>query len=898
MTEAVLMNSTARASKDDMRQEEQSHIPTLEGNIIVALPGYVSDTSFEENSLSSEHNEDHDRHEHDDDDHQDYCDEELATPEDLGVVFELIERREWDEMVTFVQAVPEAAAIFMAPRSSIEVNHTSGGEYGDNTNINRDKKKSSPILWTCSMASTMSTSPTSTPNRRGASTAQPPHHSGGNLALHEACKYQPPVEAVQALLDAYKDAVKVPGLYGYLPLHFACSSNASEQVVRLLIEAHPAAVRTRDELDEALPIHLAAKWGANDEVLLDILTTHPEGSFIKDASGKTAMDHAKKLPSEVALKNNVITVLQIAPILAKAAHCAKLRLQQEYETKIRGYEQAQKEFVRQLEDRFDEERTAFLQKEIRFNSDLATEKESNISLHEELMAMKQKALSYKDERDDVHELLAKERVEHNRKIDQHDREYKLAMEETMERMKQLEKHIETMKNIEQQAAAGNRRHDELEKKLTSTKTELQHKDETIRHLHSLLATKDERIEELEERCSAMEIYHDETASYSAKDVSSAKQYGAEEGTDSLRMEFDHMRQLSATQQDELILARRKIKQLEDRWDSVKDLVSSLSYIVDQHEYGSCRDKNLGNNKSEDGKFDADKGYHPQRNQQLSLSRMQDMYNPPSPASRSLSSQPSTTSPTTKSRTSPMNQATLFEGMEHVSKQHKNRAATISHQGYRGIQSSSSPTKANRSHDPGTPDTVLSNYTSISVASTENSSGTREPTLTAADIDEGSLHDKLALIEEPSLEGSATIETATNTSTKSHPEDEHVDDLRHGQDNGHSEREVQDRFVEKLISNHPQSPIIASSPVGSPIRSNGSSATLNSFHSTFSPTPSDEKSPNRIPVALQTARENLNVEVQLESDDGAQDDDVTTNDLSTDSEMDDQMSSLQRELVEL
>ena len=890
MNEAVLMMSTCSANKDDMKEEDQSHIPTLEGNIIVALPGYVSDTSFEENSLSSEHNEDHDRHELDDDDHQDYCDEELATPEDLGVVFELIERREWDEMVTFVQAVPEAAAIFMAPRSSIEVNHTSGGEYGDNTNINRDKKKSSPILWTCSMASTMSTSPTSTPNRRGASTAQPPHHSGGNLALHEACKYQPPVEAVQALLDAYKDAVKVPGLYGYLPLHFACSSNASEQVVRLLIEAHPAAVRTRDELDEALPIHLAAKWGANDEVLLDILTTHPEGSFIKDASGKTAMDHAKKLPSEVALKNNVITVLQIAPILAKAAHCAKLRLQQEYETKIRGYEQAQKEFVRQLEDRFDEERTAFLQKEIRFNSDLATEKESNISLHEELMAMKQKALSYKDERDDVHELLAKERVEHNRKIDQHDRECKLAMEETMERMKQLEKHIETMKYIEQQAAAGTRRHDDLQKKLTSTKTELQHKDETIRHLHSLLSTKDERIEELEERCSAMEMYHDETASYSAKDVSSANQLDAEEGTDSSRMGFVNIRQVSVAQQNELILARRKIKQLEDRWESVKGLVASLSHIVDQD---SSHDKDASNSKSEDGRFYADKGYHQQRNQKLSLPKMQDMYHPPSPASRSLSSQPSATSPATKTRTSTMHKTTVFEGMEHVTKQHRNRVATISQpQGYRGVQHSCSPTKANRFHDPGTPDTVVSNYTSISLASTENSSRTREATQTAADIDEGNLHDKLTLIDEPSLEGSATIETATNTSTKSHPEDEHVEDLRHGQDNGLSEREVQDFFVEKLISNHPQSPIFANSPAGSPARSNGS------FHSTISPTPSDEKSPNRISVALQTARENLNVEVQLESDNCAQDDVVTADDQSEDYGLFDQNSSLQRHLVEL
>jgi hypothetical protein len=45
--------------------------------------------------------------------------------------------------------------------------------------------------------------------------------SQGNLALHEACKHQPSVGVIEALLQAYPDAVRTRGQWGYLPLHYA-----------------------------------------------------------------------------------------------------------------------------------------------------------------------------------------------------------------------------------------------------------------------------------------------------------------------------------------------------------------------------------------------------------------------------------------------------------------------------------------------------------------------------------------------------------------------------------------------------------------------------------------------------------------------------------------------------
>jgi hypothetical protein len=45
--------------------------------------------------------------------------------------------------------------------------------------------------------------------------------SQGNLIMHEACKQQPSVGVIEALLQACPDAARTRGRWGYLPLHYA-----------------------------------------------------------------------------------------------------------------------------------------------------------------------------------------------------------------------------------------------------------------------------------------------------------------------------------------------------------------------------------------------------------------------------------------------------------------------------------------------------------------------------------------------------------------------------------------------------------------------------------------------------------------------------------------------------
>lgn len=42
-----------------------------------------------------------------------------------------------------------------------------------------------------------------------------------NLAIHEACKHQPPVAVIDSLISANPSSVMTKGQWGYLPIHFA-----------------------------------------------------------------------------------------------------------------------------------------------------------------------------------------------------------------------------------------------------------------------------------------------------------------------------------------------------------------------------------------------------------------------------------------------------------------------------------------------------------------------------------------------------------------------------------------------------------------------------------------------------------------------------------------------------
>ena len=246
-----------------------------------------------------------------------------------------------------------------------------------------------------------------------------PNSAHFNLPLHEVCRRQPPWRVVNMLLDMYDEAVVMPGQYGFLPLHIACGSGASYEVVTRLLDAYPAATRSRDETKGSLPLHLAAKWGASENVLMEILTTHPEGCFVRDASGKTPLDLARNLPDSDA-KKIVISALETAPVLVATAKSAARRVELEMESRIRGMQESHNEFIRDMEQRHEEEKTEFLQLEVQFHNELATEKERNCELAELILNHRKTEFKESDQKKshmkrlDIQRREAQERWENHR----------------------------------------------------------------------------------------------------------------------------------------------------------------------------------------------------------------------------------------------------------------------------------------------------------------------------------------------------------------------------------------------------------------------------------------------------------------------------------------------------
>lgn len=81
----------------------------------------------------------------------------------------------------------------------------------------------------------------------------------GLSALHWACSGGPPLEVVQALLDAYPSAIKKLDKEGSTPLHFATHYAASVPVVDALLKTYPKAASKRDKHGRSPLFHAVDK---------------------------------------------------------------------------------------------------------------------------------------------------------------------------------------------------------------------------------------------------------------------------------------------------------------------------------------------------------------------------------------------------------------------------------------------------------------------------------------------------------------------------------------------------------------------------------------------------------------------------------------------------------------
>lgn len=255
--------------------------------------------------------------------------------------------------------------------------------------------------------------PLDVPHERAASASS----GTTNLALHEACRHRAPVDLVRALLQAYGDAVSLPGDRGYLPLHFASCSGASPEVVAALIVAYPSATRNRDNPEGRLPLHLAAQWGADEEVIMALLMVHPRASTTRDASGKTPLDHARISSLGAGLSrvttvacggssniysrtngndsagggfsgdHSVVRALKRAPILIAVSKAAMHKVQYESEMQLKDAVSSYEERMLHVKKRYDQDKSIAVALEADLRKELWQERETNHELQNRIQQL-------------------------------------------------------------------------------------------------------------------------------------------------------------------------------------------------------------------------------------------------------------------------------------------------------------------------------------------------------------------------------------------------------------------------------------------------------------------------------------------------------------------------------
>lgn len=93
----------------------------------------------------------------------------------------------------------------------------------------------------------------------------------GSTPLHIACWGNPPVDVIQALLDACPQTVADQDVDGNNPLHIAASHpEMSVEVIRALLEACPVAVSAKNK-EGLMPLHMACRNAPRNEPVIAVL---------------------------------------------------------------------------------------------------------------------------------------------------------------------------------------------------------------------------------------------------------------------------------------------------------------------------------------------------------------------------------------------------------------------------------------------------------------------------------------------------------------------------------------------------------------------------------------------------------------------------------------------------
>eukprot|EP00979_Chaetoceros_neogracilis_P007761 scaffold1664_cov233-Chaetoceros_neogracile.AAC.3 len=127
----------------------------------------------------------------------------------------------------------------------------------------------------------------------------------GNLPLHTAASFRAPIEATEALLEAYPEAASITNNYGNLALHFTAWKKGPLDVERLLLKVFPEGAAQKNNHGN-LPLHYAAHYNAPLEVVEALYIAYPEGAHQKNNDSNTPLD----LAIADGASPNVVALLQ------------------------------------------------------------------------------------------------------------------------------------------------------------------------------------------------------------------------------------------------------------------------------------------------------------------------------------------------------------------------------------------------------------------------------------------------------------------------------------------------------------------------------------------------------------------------------------------------------------
>lgn len=298
---------------------------------------------------------------------------------------------------------------------------------------------------------------------------------------------------------------------------------------------------------------------------------------MRDNSGKIPMDYAESLPSSDT-RSCAINALATAPILVATAKAAWARANLEWETRIAGIKEANAEYVRQMEEMHNLEKTSFLKMEIQFQNQLADEKEKNIALAESMIKQKTRAEELLAERNEARILLEKERAEFKFQSEEQDREISAIIQDSAGHPAGSKAENGRTYSLKEQLVEFATRYNETMAKKDVAEKDLTYNENMVKHLNQLLSNKDAEIEELTKMLKGKEESQQRSLSRLSKLTNLHN--GMQRQLKSTKDELDRLQEHTSTLQQQLEQSNRILQIQESRFGNIKGLVHSLSYNID------------------------------------------------------------------------------------------------------------------------------------------------------------------------------------------------------------------------------------------------------------------------------------------------------------------------------